>query len=121
MVALYLVPPKGGEHSGQAPKALAVRTEIIAQAQVAGNSVRARRLRRSACRLSGLRRHQKQHPRVVEAQLGERGRNTDFSDALGDRRIEEIQPPRFAGASPRKGHETLHKKRWASCSQEGTH
>ncbi|HBP5172639.1 TPA: hypothetical protein L5674_006579 [Pseudomonas aeruginosa] len=31
--------------------------------------------------------------------------NTDFSDALGDRRIEEIQPPRFAGASPRKGHE----------------
>ncbi|RUI32676.1 hypothetical protein IPC432_13010 [Pseudomonas aeruginosa] len=27
--------------------------------------------------------------------------NTDFSDALGDRRIEEIQPPRFAGASPR--------------------
>lgn len=73
MVALYLVPPKGGEHSGQAPKALAVRTEIIAQAQVAGNSVRARRLRRSACRLSGLRRHQKHHPRVVEAQQANAG------------------------------------------------
>ncbi|HFI2220148.1 TPA: hypothetical protein ACGPOR_000588, partial [Pseudomonas aeruginosa] len=30
--------------------------------------------------------------------------NTDFSDALGDRRIEEIQPPRFAGASPDPTH-----------------
>lgn len=27
------------------------------------------------------------------------GKKTDFSDALGDRRIEEIQPPRFAGAN----------------------
>lgn len=30
------------------------------------------------------------HPRVVEAQLGERGRNTDFSDALRKRGIEEV-------------------------------
>ncbi|HBP6377461.1 TPA: hypothetical protein L6A07_19875 [Pseudomonas aeruginosa] len=34
-------------------------------------------------------------------------KHQDFSDALGDRRIEEIQPPRFAGASPRKGHGLL--------------
>ncbi|HBP5003837.1 TPA: hypothetical protein L5632_001366 [Pseudomonas aeruginosa] len=35
-------------------------------------------------------------------------KHQDFSDALGDRRIEEIQPPRFAGASQtqtRKDHE----------------
>ncbi|AXS87447.1 hypothetical protein D0Y56_10935 [Pseudomonas aeruginosa] len=43
-------------------------------------------------------------PAGCRSPAGERGRNTDFSDALGDRRIEEIQPPRFAGASPRKGH-----------------
>ncbi|HBP5413432.1 TPA: hypothetical protein L6B61_04725 [Pseudomonas aeruginosa] len=48
-------------------------------------------------------------------------KHQDFSDALRKRGIEEVNPPRFAGASPRKGHETLHKKRWASCSQEGTH
>lgn len=30
-------------------------------------------------------------PRVVEAQLGERGSNTDFSDALRKRGIEEIE------------------------------
>ena len=68
MVALYLVPPKGGEHSEQAPKALAVRTETIAQAQVAGNGAQERRLQRAACRRIGSTRHQKHQPRVVEAQ-----------------------------------------------------
>lgn len=34
-----------------------------------------------------------QHPRVVEAQLGERGSNTDFSDALRKRGIEEVNTP----------------------------
>lgn len=31
-------------------------------------------------------------------------KHPDFSDALGDRRIEEIQPPRIAGASPAPTH-----------------
>lgn len=34
-----------------------------------------------------------------------RKNQNDFSDALGDRRIEEVNTPWFAGASPRKEHE----------------